>query len=238
MQKEIELDKVKGILDTFIIEPITLHKDEEELYICIQSHRAFDEIYFYHQGGVDVGDVDAKASRMQIPIDGAIDASVVIDKLLKEIPAAKKEKVADFITKFYNSVFLAAHFAYLEVNPLVMTDTQIVPLDCAAKIDETAAFLAESLWQGIEFPAPFGRAAYPEEKFISDLDSKTGASLKLTILNVHGKVWTMVAGGGASVVFADTVCDYGYEKNWQTMVNIQARRLQKKLICMRRHFCR
>merc|ERR1719310_1632223 len=42
------------------------------------------------------------------------------------------------------------------------------------------------------------------------MDAKTGASLKLTILNIHGNVWTMVAGGGASVVFADTVCDYGY----------------------------
>merc|ERR1719247_2487156 len=103
-----------------------------------------------------------------------------------------------------------AHFTYLEINPVVMTDTQIVPIDCAAKIDETAAFLAESLWQGVTFPAPFGRAAFPEEKFIADLDSKTGASLKLTILNIHGNVWTMVAGGGASVVFADTVCDYGY----------------------------
>jgi len=93
---------------------------------------------------------------------------------------------------------------------VVMTDTLIAPLDCAAKLDETAAFLVEPLWQGCEFPAAFGRAAYPEEKFIADMDAKTGASLKLTILNIHGNVWTMVAGGGASVVFADTVCDYGY----------------------------
>ena len=39
--------------------------------------------------------------------------------------------------------------------------------------------------------------------------SRTGASLKLTILNEKGRVWTMVAGGGASVVYADTVADYG-----------------------------
>ena len=38
----------------------------------------------------------------------------------------------------------------------------------------------------------------------------SGASLKLTILNDRGRVWTMVAGGGASVVYADTVADYGY----------------------------
>lgn len=34
---------------------------------------------------------------------------------------------------------------------------------------------------------------------------QTGASLKLTILNPAGHIWTMVAGGGASVIYADTV---------------------------------
>lgn len=34
---------------------------------------------------------------------------------------------------------------------------------------------------------------------------QTGASLKLTILNPAGRIWTMVAGGGASVIYADTV---------------------------------
>lgn len=67
------------------------------------------------------------------------------------------------------------------------------------------------------FPPPFGRAALPEEEFIADLDSKTGspsttssfiysllllgASLKLTVINPNGRLWTMVAGGGASVIY-------------------------------------
>eukprot|EP00897_Mesotaenium_endlicherianum_P009063 jgi/Mesen1/8185/ME000044S07451 len=38
----------------------------------------------------------------------------------------------------------------------------------------------------------------------------TGASLKLTILNPAGRIWTMVAGGGASVIYSDTVGDLGY----------------------------
>merc|ERR1711976_58931 len=94
MQKEITLDKVTGILDNFIIEPITPHKDEEEIYVCIQSHRYFDEVFFYHQAGVDVGDVDAKALRLQIPVDTDIDKKAVISELMKEIPEAKKEKMA------------------------------------------------------------------------------------------------------------------------------------------------
>lgn len=60
--------------------------------------------------------------------------------------------------------------------------------------------------------APTGRPEFPEEAYIKKLDGSTGASLKLTILNHHGRVWTMVAGGGASVVYADTISDYGFGK--------------------------
>jgi len=41
-------------------------------------------------------------------------------------------------------------------------------------------------------------------------DSSTGASLKLTVLNAEGRVWTMVAGGGASVVYADAIAAAGF----------------------------
>ncbi|KAI8489901.1 hypothetical protein Bbelb_322620 [Branchiostoma belcheri] len=47
------------------------------------------------------------------------------------------------------------------------------------------------------------------EAYIADLDAKSGASLKLTILNPKGRIWTMVAGGGASVIYSDTICDLG-----------------------------
>jgi hypothetical protein len=49
----------------------------------------------------------------------------------------------------------------------------------------------------------------PEEAYIAQLDSKSGASLKLTVLNPVGRIWTMVAGGGASVIYSDTICDLG-----------------------------
>lgn len=34
---------------------------------------------------------------------------------------------------------------------------------------------------------------------------QTSSSLKFTVLNPKGRIWTMVAGGGASVIYADTV---------------------------------
>ena len=54
-----------GQLTNFIIEPMTPHKDSDECYLAITSNQSGDTILFYHQGGVDVGDVDAKAARLR-----------------------------------------------------------------------------------------------------------------------------------------------------------------------------
>ena len=60
------------------------------------------------------------------------------------------------------------------------------------------------------WPAPFGRELTAEEAYISKLDAGTGASLKLTVLNAAGRIWTMVAGGGASVVYSDAIAAHGF----------------------------
>jgi ATP citrate (pro-S)-lyase len=60
------------------------------------------------------------------------------------------------------------------------------------------------------WPAPFGRDLTKEEAYIQKLDASTGASLKLTVLNPNGRVWTMVAGGGASVVYSDAIAAAGF----------------------------
>jgi len=46
--------------------------------------------------------------------------------------------------------------------------------------------------------------------YIQKLDASTGASLKLTVLNPTGRIWTMVAGGGASVVYSDAIAAAGF----------------------------
>jgi len=205
MCKDQVIESVTGQLTHFIIEPFVPHEQSEEFYICMLSLRYHDEILFYHEGGVDVGDVDSKAEKLEIATGAELSASTVTEKLLGKVPAAKKENLASFICSLYK-FYQELHFAYLEINPLVMlSDNSVVPLDMAAKIDETANFLVAQKWGEVDWPPPFGRAAYPEEALIRDMDGKTGASLKLTILNERGRVWTMVAGGGASVIYSDTI---------------------------------
>ncbi|KAL8907354.1 MAG: hypothetical protein Q9207_001472 [Kuettlingeria erythrocarpa] len=116
------------------------------------------------------------------------------------------------------------------------TSAEVHFLDLAAKLDQTADFECGSKWAvargpaalgltptkaadgkvsidagpPMEFPAPFGRQLSKEEEYIAELDAKTGASLKLTVLNSTGRIWTLVAGGGASVVYADAIASSGF----------------------------
>lgn len=209
MNKEQRVGKATGKLKTFIIEPFVPHKPEEEVYICIYSHRKADTILFHHQGGVDIGDVDAKALKLDIPVGSELpDRSTLINKLLINVTDDKKVMIAEFIESLYK-LYVNLYFTYMEINPLVVTDSAIYILDLAAKLDTTADFICKPDWGEIDYPPPFGRDAYPEEAYIADLDAKSGASLKLTILNPNGRIWTMVAGGGASVIYSDTICDLG-----------------------------
>jgi ATP citrate (pro-S)-lyase len=193
MEKEIQIEQVKGVLDHFIVDPFVPHDQADEYYVCIQSDREGEEILFFSEGGVDVGDVDSKASRLHVPIEESLTLEKLSStKLLAGVPEARTENLASFVLTLFQ-VYRMLNFTYMEINPIVFTgDGKIVPLDLAAKIDETAAFLNATQWGHLDLPAPFGRRDFPEEAHIRELDSKTGASLKLTILNPKGRIWTMV----------------------------------------------
>ncbi|XP_035909646.1 ATP-citrate synthase isoform X1 [Anopheles stephensi] len=208
MGKDQKVGNATGKLRNFIIEPFVPHKDNEEAYVCIYSHRTADTILFYHQGGVDIGDVDSKALKLDVPVGKDVTVAEIEKVLLTEIAAAKKQRVASFVYNLYR-LYVDLYFTYLEINPLVITADSIYILDLAAKVDATADFICRPKWGEIDYPPPFGRDAFPEEAYIADLDAKSGASLKLTILNRNGRIWTMVAGGGASVIYSDTICDLG-----------------------------
>ncbi|XP_006032827.1 ATP-citrate synthase isoform X1 [Alligator sinensis] len=206
--QETTIANAKGILKNFLIEPFVPHKQEEEFYVCIYAAREGDYVLFHHEGGVDVGDVDAKAQKLLVGVNEKLTESDVKKHLLVHAPEDKKDILASFISGLFN-LYEDLYFTYLEINPLVVTKDGVHILDLAAKIDATADYICKVKWGDVEFPPPFGREAYPEEAYIADLDAKSGASLKLTLLNPKGRIWTMVAGGGASVVYSDTICDLG-----------------------------
>lgn len=199
-----------GRLRHFLVEPHFDHDPADECYLAIVSNVEGDEILFHHRGGVNVGDVDAKARRLQVPIGEIPTRPQIARALLEDVGHDKRACLVGFIEVLFK-LYADLHFTYLEINPLVVAGGRVTPLDLAAKLDGTADFESGAKkWGDVVFPTPFGREPTAEEAFIDELDAKTGASLKLTVLNPEGRVWTMVAGGGASVIFADTITDLGF----------------------------
>ncbi len=200
-----------GTLTHFIVEPFTPHGEEQEYYISATTVGEDDVLYMSTEGGMEVEEGwEEKVTEVVIPINMQ-DAN--IDHLVRanaptDLPANKKEAFISFAIDFFK-FYRDLNFAYLEINPLVMLDNnEMAILDLVARLDDTAGYLMEDAWGKIEYPTAFGMEDQSEEeKAIAEADARSGASLKLTILNPMGRIWTMVAGGGASVVYADTIAD-------------------------------
>jgi ATP-citrate lyase beta-subunit len=198
--------KTTGKLTHFLVEKYVAHDDE--YYVAITTYREKDTIHFSTQGGVNIEEVWDTVVELDIPIDKTIEDVNVKGFLPKEL-GNKKDTVAEFITALYK-MLVDYHFVYLELNPFTFVKSEPVALDAVAKVDDYASYQCAEKWGDLKFPNPFGLDKTPEEDKVDDLDERTGASLKLTILNPKGRVWNLVAGGGASVIYADTVVDLGF----------------------------
>lgn len=212
-QEKTLLSGVTGDLTHFIVEPFTPLELEVngEYYVSIDMDADGDILRLSNMGGVDVEENWDKVVEYRIDPLVTFSSSMVEEHINKLFPENQRVGILKFIDELY-AHYCVGGYTYLEINPFTVLDTGVEPLDTVAKVDDTAEFECRGLWGSLDFPAPFGQTLSPEEDFIRELDSKTGSSLKFTLLNAKGRVWNMVAGGGASVVYADTVCDLGGAK--------------------------
>jgi ATP-citrate lyase beta-subunit len=198
------------MLTHFVVEPFTPHTQAEEYYISATCVGDNDMLYMSAEGGMEVEEGwDEKVIEVAFPITDTEEE--IAAKIRANVPAdvaeADKAAFAEFAIGFFKA-YRELNFAYLEINPFVMQGKKIELLDMVAKLDDTAGFLMVDAWGDVEYPTAFGmEEKSPEVLAIEEADAKTGASLKLTLLKPEARIWTMVAGGGASVVYADTIAD-------------------------------
>ena len=147
----------------------------DEKYIAIISERYGDRILYSDEGGVNIEENWNSVKEEFIPHD--------------EI-SSKFEK--------FHKFFKYTEFSYLEFNPY----TNDIPLGAVGEIDSYSLYKEKFI---IEYSDPSEKIKTDEEKQIEQLDKNSGASFKFSILNPNGKIWLMVAGGGASLVFADSI---------------------------------
>lgn len=198
MGKEIEINGSRGALTHFLIEPFIPHQNE--YFAAFISERDGDAIYFSSEGGINVEDNWDRVQRLFVPIGSSIEDADL---------SAIAEEARPFIKSLFNA-YISLDFSYLEINPLAFSNGNPALLDAVAQVDDCAHFLHNEDWEGIQFPKPFGTHCCREEEYIKSIDENSGASLKLTVLNPKGRIWTMVAGGGASVVYADEIVERGF----------------------------
>ncbi len=196
-------------LTHFIVEPFTPHEQAEEYYISATCVGDDDVLYMSAEGGMEVEENWDKVTEVKFAItetEEEIEAKIRAN-IPKDVADKDKEGFAKFAIGFFKA-YRELNFAYLEINPFVMQGNKIELLDMVAKLDDTAGFMMTEQWGDIEYPTSFGmEEKSPEVMAIEEADSKSGASLKLTVLKPDARIWTMVAGGGASVVYADTIAD-------------------------------
>jgi ATP citrate (pro-S)-lyase len=187
--------------DNYIVErPI---KFTNEYYISIRPYNyMYNEILFSKNGGINLDNPEKECSKYLMNIYDFESSSIsdIEDELLI------------FLRELY-TFYLKYHFTFIETNPIVMdSDTnKYVALDMTGTIDSDAIYLFTNKDREIiELPYISEKIKTTEEIAIQKLDERTGGSLKFTLLNPNGNVWTLIAGGGASVVYTDAIIYRGY----------------------------
>uniref|UniRef100_A0A6U0YAY1 ATP citrate synthase n=1 Tax=Polytomella parva TaxID=51329 RepID=A0A6U0YAY1_9CHLO len=224
MGRSVTVNGCTGDLNTFVLEPFAPHS--EELYLCIQTSRLGWNVSFSPRGGVDVESNWGFLRTVSLEGDlETLDLDLALDPLLTGsnetgkdgVEIQDKEGVKTFLKRCLK-VFDAVDMTLLEMNPFTQRlsangERLYFPLDVRMELDDTASYRSAHLWEGLrDFPLPFGRPLTAQESQVQRLDAASTASLKLSLLNPDGRVWLLAAGGGASVIYTDTVADLGAAK--------------------------
>ena len=167
----------------FIAEPIFTHDDNEERYVSFERTREGIKILYSDHGGVFVED----------------DPTSVKAYVSEDVPLPK-----DFVTHVIN-VMNAQHFAFVEINPLIVRDGSCILLDAAVLVDSAGAYVAD--WN--EDDLVDARKLMESEKRIAELNDNSPAAFSFRILNANGALWFLLSGGGASITIADETMNQG-----------------------------
>jgi len=175
---------------SFLLEPVIEHSAEAEHYLAIERARDGWHVSYSAKGGIDVESSWDSIKNAVLSPSG---------ELPKGVSTFLKSPILQaFITNIL-PLMEQYHIVFLEMNPVLIRETHVVPLDMACEIDDT----------GSNLPSIPNKNISESETKIASLDASTPASLKFKLINPSGSIWVLLSGGGASLVLADEVADQG-----------------------------
>ncbi len=180
--------------DFALVEPYIGHKQDAEKFLSLNRTDDGIELQLSSQGGVDI---ESHAESIE---------TYLFDHLIFK-PLSNKPDIENKILEKIYVNFQTNNMTYLELNPYLINEGTIIPLDAAIEVDSTAAPLVNS-WNSNDFR---NAAKLTEvEKSVNNLSAKSPASFSMKVLNENGALFLLLSGGGASVVVIDELTGLGF----------------------------
>lgn len=181
-EKAVRELATKGF-ERFIAEPMVAHEDSEEQYVSFERIRSGIRILFSEHGGISVEDNPESVKEYRI----------------SDVPLPK-----EFIEHIV-SVMNREHFAFVEINPLIVRGKNCVLLDAAVLVDSAGEYV--SSWSDDDIVE--ARTLSDSEAAVAELNDNSPAAFSFRILNPDGAIWLLLSGGGASITIADEAMNQG-----------------------------
>lgn len=172
----------------FLAEPLLPHEQSEEQYLSLERVRTGIRLLHAASGGIDIEDHPEQVTSL-----------VIVDRHVQE--AAARTNIPESFLAHLLDVFEQNHFAFLEINPLIVRGQEVYLLDAAVLVDSAGQFFTRDGWTEEDIAET--AKAHPAEGRVAMLQKTTPASLKLTVLNPDGGLFFLLSGGGGSIVAAD-----------------------------------
>jgi succinyl-CoA synthetase beta subunit len=189
-QAILELQE-KGF-DSFVAEPMFQHQEDEEQYVSFERTRQGFLVNYSPKGGVDIEDnPDSIQSFVYVP---------EANTLTHQTPLS-----LEFISHVAGEMD-RSHLSFVEINPLVVRNSEAYLLDAAVLADSAGEYFVSS-WS--EADVVDSRTMTDEETAVAELNENSPATFSLRVLNPNGSLWLLLSGGGASITIADEAQNFG-----------------------------
>jgi len=189
----------------------------KEYYVMIRLTNDCNEIIINKNGGILLDNPEKDGIILKLPLTKSSINIHNINNTTFDLIGIDDNIRDDFIKildKLYR-FYLHLHMTFMEVNPLglITNNNQLSfePLDFAILRDTCSDYLLdEKSLQILNMKYFNNDSSNQAERNIKELDGRTGSSLKFTLINPNGSIWTLIAGGGASVIYTDAIINCGY----------------------------
>lgn len=180
-----------------LVEPFVEHEKSAERYISLNIVREGAEVLYGDSGGNEVEEHGEDVLKTVVSLENFLTGIVpVVDSI---VPAVL-EKMLVFMKN--NNV------SFLEINPFILDGDTIVCLDMAVEVDSTKLHSLPT-WIGTHIQN--SRNMSEAERAVQKLDVESTATFSLTVFDKDASVFTLLSGGGASLVVIDELVTSGMQ---------------------------